>query len=235
MVLFTYCQASSNGRKAPTVVLHSLPVYLAGFRGVSLWTCAFLFASPLPETGRLRLVKTGIVFEAGKEIDRMSNMLTTAFIKEMQAEYSATKKCLERIPADLYAYQPHPKSMNLGYLSLLVAEIPLWISTAITKGEVDFTTFRHFELGTSQALIAHFETNFKGATDALQQTSDEALEGPFVLRNGDTVLMRQTKNECVSSSINHWVHHRGQLTVYMRLNDIPVPSIYGPSADDKTF
>lgn len=165
----------------------------------------------------------------------MSNILTAAYIKEMQAEYTATEKCLERIPESLYEYKPHPKSTNLGYLSLLVAEIPLWISTAITKGLIDFITFKHVELSTSQALLEHFENNFEGALAALQQTMDEALEAPFVLRNDETELMRQTKNECTSSSINHWVHHRGQLTVYMRLNDILVPSIYGPSADDKNY
>jgi uncharacterized damage-inducible protein DinB len=165
----------------------------------------------------------------------MSTILTAAYIKEMQAEYNATKKCLERIPFNLYEYKPHPKSMNLGYLTLLVAEIPLWISTAITKGVVDFTTFQHFEPATSQALMEHFENNFEGAIVALKHTTDEDLGAPFVLQNGETELMRQTKNESISSSINHWVHHRGQLTVYMRLNDILVPSIYGPSADEKTF
>ncbi|MDB5278046.1 MAG: DinB family protein [Ferruginibacter sp.] len=165
----------------------------------------------------------------------MSNILTNAYSKELQSEYTATKKCLERIPDNLYDYKPHPKSMNLGYLSLLVAEIPLWISTAITSGVVDFTTFSHVAPGTSQALLEHFENNFEGAIVALQQATDEALEAPFVLRNGETELMRQTKNECIGSSINHWVHHRGQLTVYMRLNDILVPSIYGPSADDKNY
>jgi uncharacterized damage-inducible protein DinB len=165
----------------------------------------------------------------------MNNILTTAWVKEMQAEYTATKKCLERIPANLYEYKPHPKSMNLGYLALLVAEIPLWINIAITKGVVDFTTFQHFELSTSQALVEHFDNNFESAIVALQHITDEVLGEPFVLRNGETELMRQTKNECISSSINHWIHHRGQLTVYMRLNDILVPSIYGPSADEKTF
>lgn len=165
----------------------------------------------------------------------MSNILTDAYIKELKAEYTATKKCLERIPDNLYAYKPHPKSMNFGYLGLLVAEIPLWINIAITKGVVDFTTFKHIELNNNEALTAHFEDNFKSAINALEHITDEALEEAFVLRNGETELMRQTKNECISSSINHWVHHRGQLTVYMRLNDIAVPSIYGPSADDKSF
>lgn len=165
----------------------------------------------------------------------MSDILTAAYSKELQAEYRATKKCLERIPENLYEYKPHTKSMNLGYLGLLVAEIPLWISTAITKGVVDFTTFKHTQLTTTQNLVQHFDNNFTGAIAALQASTDEALEAPFVLRNGNTELMRQTINECISSSINHWVHHRGQLTVYMRLNDILVPSIYGPSADDNTF
>lgn len=165
----------------------------------------------------------------------MSTILTATFIKELQAEYNATKKCLERIPGNLYEFKPHPRSMNLGYLSLLVAEIPLWIHLAVTKGVVDFTTYQQFELSTSQALLDHFDNSFESAITALQNTTDEELQASFVLRNGNQELIKQTREECVSSSINHWVHHRGQLTVYMRLNDILVPSIYGPSADEKTF
>ena len=166
----------------------------------------------------------------------MSNQLfAAAFLKEMQEEYTATKKCLERIPEHLYDYKPHVKSMNMGYLTLLVAEIPLWIALAIEKGVIDFTTYQHMQLSTNQQLLEHYENNFESAVTALQNTTDEQLQEPFTLRNGETVLMQQTKKESVGSSINHWVHHRGQLTVYMRLNDILVPSIYGPYADEKTF
>lgn len=164
-----------------------------------------------------------------------NKILTNAFSLEIQAEYNATKKCLERIPEHLYEYKPHPKSMTLGYLSLLVAEIPLWISAGIEKGEINFQTFQHQRPTTNLGLLEYFENNFEGAIAALQQITDDDLDKSFVLRNGEQELMRQTKMEMTSSTINHWAHHRGQLTVYMRLNDILVPSIYGPSADDKSF
>jgi len=164
-----------------------------------------------------------------------NKIFTQAFLEELQAEYNATKKCLERIPEHLFEYKPHPKSMNLGYLALLVAEIPLWINAAIEKGVIDFATFTHFQPSTSQELVEHFDNNFEAAIVSLQNSADEDLGSPFILQNNGQELFRQTKKECIGSSINHWVHHRGQLTVYMRLNDIAVPSIYGPSADEKSF
>lgn len=164
-----------------------------------------------------------------------NKIFTEAFKKEMQDEYNSTKKCLERIPASLFEYKPHPKSMNLGYLSLLVAEIPLWISLSIEKGIIDFETYQHVSPTTNQELVDFFENNFEGAIVALNNCIDDELTNDFILKNGATELMRQTKKDNITSTINHWVHHRGQLTVYMRLNDIAVPSIYGPSADEKTF
>ena len=101
--------------------------------------------------------------------------LGAVFLKELEAEAAATRKCLEKIPEALFGWKPHEKSMTLGYLALLVAEIPKWITHMVEKGDIDFAT------------------------------------------------------------INHLVHHRGQLTVYMRLNNLHVPSIYGPSADEKAF
>jgi uncharacterized damage-inducible protein DinB len=163
------------------------------------------------------------------------NDFATTYLKELEAEYTSSRKCLERIPDALYDYKPHPKSMNLGYLTLLVAEIPMWITHMIEKREIDFINFEHFELSTTQALLDHFEKNFQGVIKVLQNATDESFEGEFKLKNNGQLLFSQPMNEGVSSTINHWVHHRGQLTVYMRLNDIAVPSIYGPSADDKTF
>jgi uncharacterized damage-inducible protein DinB len=165
----------------------------------------------------------------------MNDTLTKSFIKELNAEYKATRNCLERIPETLFDYKPHPKSMNLGYLSLLVAEIPLWIKHMVTDGEIDFVTFKHFTPKTTIELVDHFEDNMKAARDALQATNDEALQAPFVLKANGQVLYSSPKIIDIAVTLNHWVHHRGQLTVYMRLNDIPVPSIYGPSADDKQF
>ena len=161
--------------------------------------------------------------------------LANLFADELQAEYTATKKCLEKIPESIYSFKPHPKSMDMGYLALLVAEIPLWIVHIIKEGVIDFATYKQFKLSTGEALLKHFEEGFKNAVETLQQASNDQLEGNFVLQNSGQQLWSTPKKEAISSSINHWVHHRGQLTVYMRLNDIPVPSIYGPSADERGF
>ena len=157
------------------------------------------------------------------------------FLKELESEIPASRKCLERIPEDLFGWKPHEKSMQMGYLALLVAEIPKWISTMIEDSEIDFATFKHFQPKTTKELVDHFDENIKNAKRALQNVSNEELAKDFSLKNQGHVLFSSPKKDNVGSSINHWVHHRGQLTVYMRLNDIPVPSIYGPSADDKTF
>lgn len=161
--------------------------------------------------------------------------LVDAFIKELEAEYTSTRKCLERIPVTLFDYKPHPTSMAMGYLSLLVAEIPLWITFMVEQGEVDFATYKRFEFSTSEELVNHFDEVFNGAKKSLSGISDADLDAPFYLKRGGEVLFTQPRREGIGSTINHWVHHRGQLTVYMRLNEIAVPSIYGPSADDHTF
>ena len=155
--------------------------------------------------------------------------------KELEAEYRATRKCLERIPESLYEFKPHPKSMNLGYLALLVAEIPAWITYMIEEGEIDLATYPHFELSTTQDLTDHFEENFARAKESLKNATEEQLGRTFVMKNNGQEVFSIPTIENIPETLNHWVHHRGQLTVYMRLNDIAVPSIYGPSADDKNF
>jgi uncharacterized damage-inducible protein DinB len=165
----------------------------------------------------------------------MTSIKTKGYLDELNLEYPATKACLERIPESLFDYKPHPKSMNLGYLALLVAEIPLWIKHMVTDGEIDFATFKHAAPKTNKELLDHFEENMAAAKKALESTNDEALQEDFKLKANGQLLYTSKKITDIEVTINHWVHHRGQLTVYMRLNDIPVPSIYGPSADDKNF
>lgn len=155
--------------------------------------------------------------------------------KELEAEASATRKCLERIPESTYGWKPHEKSMNMGYLALLVAEIPKWITAMIEKAEIDLSSFEHIQLNNTAQLVAHFDDNLARAKKALESLPDEALSTPFTLKNKDQIFFTSPLKDNIGSSINHWVHHRGQLTVYLRLNDIAVPSIYGPSADEKTF
>ena len=157
------------------------------------------------------------------------------YLKELEAETTASRKCLERIPGELFSWKPHEKSMELGYLALLVAEMPRWIATMIKDDAIDFATFKHIPAKTTDDLLAQFDGNIKSAKEALQKVTNEQLDEAFSLKANGQVLFSSPKKDNVSSTINHWVHHRGQLTVYMRLNDIPVPSIYGPSADDKSF
>jgi len=165
----------------------------------------------------------------------MNETLGAAFLNELEAEAVATRKCLEKIPEALFGWKPHEKSMNMGYLALLVAEIPKWITHMVEKGDIDFATFEHFQPKTTAELVSHFDENLKGAQNALRNVSNEALAKTFSLKNHGQVLFSSPIKENIGSSINHLVHHRGQLTVYMRLNNLPVPSIYGPSADEKVF
>ena len=157
------------------------------------------------------------------------------FLKELNAEIPATRKCLERIPENLFDYKPHEKSMTMGYLSLLVAEIPKWITMMVEQSELDFVTYSHFKPANTAELVNHFDENLQGAKNALAKVSNEALNETFYLKNNGQVIFSSPKKQFIESTVNHMVHHRGQLTVYMRLNDIPVPSIYGPSADDKEY
>ncbi len=165
----------------------------------------------------------------------MSSTKAKDFLQELNLEYRATRACLEKIPGSLFEYKPHPKSMTMGYLALLVAEIPLWIKHMVTDGEIDFVTFKHASPKTNKELMDHFEENMAAARKALESGDDESLQEDFTLKANGQVLYKSKKIIDIGVTLNHWVHHRGQLTVYMRLNDIPVPSIYGPSADEKNF
>lgn len=165
----------------------------------------------------------------------MNNIKAQSFLHELNLEYKATLACLKQIPESLFGYKPHPTSMNMGYLALLVAEIPLWIKHMVIDGEIDFATFKHFSPKTNAELVDHFEENMQAARKALEGVTDDDLQGMFSLKSNGQLLYSSPKLTDIGVTLNHWVHHRGQLTVYMRLNDIPVPSIYGPSGDDKNF
>lgn len=165
----------------------------------------------------------------------MNNTMAMEYLKELEAEVPAARKCLERIPPELFGWKPHDRSMNMGYLAHLVADMPNWIKYIIEFGEVNFATYEQFHAASTEDLVKRFDQNVAGAKKALQNTTDAAMEDMFYLKNDKQVLFSSSKKENIGSTINHFVHHRGQLTVYMRLNDIAVPSIYGPSADDQSF
>ena len=166
---------------------------------------------------------------------KTSSALAAEYIRELESEVRATRDCLANVPMDKPDWKPHDKSMPLGYLAILTADIPRWIQYAIEKGEVDFATYEQAKATTNDELVAHFDKSVAAAKKALESVTDEGLKEMFYLRNDGQELMKSPKDETIMSSINHMVHHRGQLTVYLRLNDIEVPSIYGPSADSGGF
>jgi uncharacterized damage-inducible protein DinB len=164
-----------------------------------------------------------------------SNNLAAAFIGELQQEAATTRKCLERIPADKFDYKPHEKSMTMGKLAVHVAEMAGWAIETVTKTELDFAAmdYKPFEPKTTEELVGYLDKIVADATEALKNTSDEALMENWTLRNGETVYFTMPRVQVLRGMVfNHIVHHRGQLSVYMRLNDIPVPALYGPSADE---
>src|SRR6187401_2588663 len=119
----------------------------------------------------------------------MDNTIVSQFSSEFDAEIPATRKCIERIPEKLYDWKPHEKSMTLGYLTLLVAEIPLWIATMIKVREINFQTFKHTEPKTTSEMVKHFDNNVDSAKQALQGLTIEDLSKDFVLRNGDQIII----------------------------------------------
>lgn len=164
-----------------------------------------------------------------------SSVIAAEFRRELEAEARATRECLEQVPMDDPGWKPHEKSMELGYLAILVADIPRWIQHIIESGTINFETWEQKGPKTSEELVALFDENMAAVKPALETLSDADLTKEFQLKNGDQLLMATPVGESVSSAINHMVHHRGQLTVYLRLNDKKVPSIYGPSADTGAF
>jgi uncharacterized damage-inducible protein DinB len=168
----------------------------------------------------------------------MSGNLAAALIGELQQEAATTRKCLERIPADKFDYKPHEKSMTMGRLAVHVAEMTGWVIETVNKSELDFAAmdYKPFEPQTTEELVGFLDKIMTQATEALQNASDEAMMEPWTLRNGETVYFTMPRAQVLRGMVfNHIVHHRGQLSVYMRLNDIPVPALYGPSADDQMF
>ena len=161
--------------------------------------------------------------------------LATEFLRELEAEAAATRKCLERVPMDSPEYKPHEKSMPLGYLARLIADMPNWIHVIIDDGEIDFATYEQPKSSSTKELVAHFDGTMDLARGSLRRFTESMHSEPFHLKNSGNLLYSTTKLESVSQTIYHLVHHRGQLTVYLRLNDIAVPSVYGPSADDRGF
>ena len=159
--------------------------------------------------------------------------INEAFVKEVQQESIATRSMLERIPAETFDWKPHEKSMTMGRLSVLVADMFGWLEFMIDQDELDFAKgYTQPEPKTTKELVDFFDKKLEAGLTSLKNADDPVFSQKWTLRNGDAIYMVNTKLEVVRQTINHMVHHRGQLSVFLRLKDIPVPPIYGPSADE---
>jgi uncharacterized damage-inducible protein DinB len=162
--------------------------------------------------------------------------IANGLLGELDHETKTTRKCLERITENLFEYKPHEKSMTMIQLATHVAEMLSWVTVTCTTDELDFQTdYKPFKPTTNAELLEYFDKNVAESLEALKNTADEDMHKPWTLKNGDHVLFTMPKIATLRTfAFNHTWHHRGQLSVYMRLNDIAVPSIYGPSADEQS-
>ena len=162
-------------------------------------------------------------------------------LPEFDLEMANTRKTLERVPEDKLAWKPHVKSTSLGGLATHLANIPSWTKNTLEQDELDFAPpgappFRLEEAKSRSELLAAFDKNVANARAALESASDEKWLGPWSLLNGGNKIFTLPRAAVMRSFVmNHLIHHRAQLGVYLRLLDVPVPSIYGPSADEGSF
>jgi uncharacterized damage-inducible protein DinB len=169
-------------------------------------------------------------------LTQTTSMLQT-FLKELNAESLTTRKMLERVPTDKFDWKPHEKSMTIRRLATHIAELPSWISMALTTDELDFANnpYTPEVVNTTGELLAYFERSLADGRAHLLSAREEVLDEPWTLRNGEQVYSTTSKAEVIRMSLSQIIHHRAQLGVYLRLLDIPIPGSYGPSADEMNF
>jgi uncharacterized damage-inducible protein DinB len=161
--------------------------------------------------------------------------LSDPIIAELKHEGATTRKLLERVPEGAFGWKPHEKSMPLGRLAGHVAELPGLIPAIVTQSELDFASgaYKPFAATSASELLETFDKTLSAAMDSLETASDGQLFETWQLKNAGQVLIELPRIAMIRSLVlNHLVHHRGQLSVYLRLQDVPLPSIYGPSADE---
>jgi hypothetical protein len=163
----------------------------------------------------------------------MQMKLNDLLLAQLDRETATTRKVVERVPDGKADWKPHPKSMALGYLSSLVAGMFGWIPMMINSDHLDLGAGGGGPNATTSAeRLALFDKSVADARRALSTTTDDHLSKPWQLRVGGKVVDEKPRSIMIADTFSHLAHHRGQLTVYLRLNDIAVPSVYGPTADE---
>lgn len=166
--------------------------------------------------------------------------LNEYLLAELNREVERSRRVLEQAPPDAYEWKPHEKSMIFGYLADMVATIPSWIVMEVTKDELDVApasgpSMKPQPKKTSAELVDALDKSAADARRALEQTTDEHLKTEWQLKARGEVVQAAPRFEMIQDTISHWAHHRGQMTVYLRLMGAKVPAIFGPSADENSF
>ena len=162
-------------------------------------------------------------------------------LKEFDEEMKNTRRLLERVPTDKGKWKPHDKSFSLGHLAQLVAWMPGWIDQSLRNEYLDLKGGGTGEGGgtysyeTTETLLKMFDDNVAKARKSLAEVTGPKLDEPWSLKMGNQVLMTTPRGEVVRQHLNHLIHHRAQLTVYARLIDVPLPMMYGPTADENPW
>jgi uncharacterized damage-inducible protein DinB len=163
--------------------------------------------------------------------------LKKLILEQLVREADASRKAIERVPEGQNSWKPHPRSMEMGMLSALVATMPGWVAFMVNLDELDLNgmdeSVRTKPVETRAELLRQLQNGLSESQRALNETTEEHLRKPWKLRRGEQVLSHRPRYESIlDGALSHLAHHRGQLTVYLRLNDAKVPAIYGPSADE---
>ncbi len=167
--------------------------------------------------------------------------LSQLMLPEYDHEMANTRKSLERVPEDKFGWKPHEKSMTLGRLAQHLAELPSWAIFTVEKDSLDIAPpgappYQPPKVNSRKEVLEMFDKNVAAGRAAIAGASDEHLMKPWsLLSGGKTVLMLPRIGVLRGFVMNHSIHHRAQLGVYLRLNDVPVPALYGPSADERTM
>lgn len=161
-----------------------------------------------------------------------SKTIAEVLLPEFDQEMKTTRRVLERVPTDKGRWKPHEKSFSIGHLAQLLAWMPGWITNTLTSDSLDLSSAPRYSYEKTETLLADFDRNVKEARAAIAASGDADFDKPWSLRNGDQVFMTMPRGVTTRMHISHLVHHRGQMSVYLRLLDVPVPSLYGPTADE---
>jgi uncharacterized damage-inducible protein DinB len=162
-------------------------------------------------------------------------MISQSLLPELKHEIASTRKMLARIPFDKWDWKPHEKSFSLGRLTDHVAELVNWLPFTLSTSELDFAKnpYQSPKSESSEQLLANYDRDAAACIAAVEGATDEQFMENWTMRNGDQVFFTMPKAAVIRTwAMNHLVHHRGQLSVYLRLLDVPVPGMYGPTADE---